>query len=87
MDPFSTTADSKTSPASNAFEITPDDSTDLACITRGLYVSQLADIKVDMKGSGTLIWRDLAPGVLHPLRVKRVYATGTTPGVTVIGAY
>jgi hypothetical protein len=87
VDTFASQADSKISPASNAFEITPDDTTDLAYSTRGLYVSQVADVRVDMHGSGTITWPDLIPGVMHALRVKRVYATGTSPGVTIIGAY
>ena len=87
VDKFSSLADSITAPVSNAFEITPNDTTDLNYVTRGLYVSAVADVVVDMNDSGTVTLTNLAPGVLHPLRVRRVYATGTSAGLTIIGAY
>lgn len=87
VDTFSSHTDSVTSPVSNAFVITPDDASDLSFVTRGLYVSASADVVVDMNDSGTVTLHNLAPGMLHPLRIRRVYQTGTTPGITIIGAY
>ena len=87
VDTFSSHSDSITSPVSNAFVITPNDDADLAFVTRGLYVSAVADLVVDMNDSGAVTLRNLAPGMLHPLRIRRVRQTGTTPGVSIIGAY
>jgi len=73
-------------PASNAVAITPNNSTDLATVTRGIYVGVSGDLKVDMFGGQTVTFKDLAAGVLHPIRVKRVYQTGTD-ATDIIGVY
>lgn len=66
-------------PATRAFAITPNDGADLAVFTRGLYIGVAGDVVVDMVDSGASItFTALAAGVIHPLRVKRVRATGTT---------
>ena len=64
--------------ASSAFVITPDNTTDLALPTRGLYVGGSGTVKVDMADGTTVTFTGLAAGVIHPIRAKRVYATGTT---------
>jgi len=64
-------------PADNAPEVTPHDTNDLAKTTRGLYVGVAGDIKVDMVGGDTSTIVAAANGY-HPMRVTRVYATGTT---------
>lgn len=66
-------------PAANAAAITPNNGADLAANTRGLYVGVSGDVKVDMVTGGTgVTFVGLAAGIIHPLQVKRVYATGTT---------
>jgi len=75
------------SPAESAVSITPDNSTDLAISTRGVYVGVTGDLKVDMVGgSSGITFVGLASGVIHPIRAKRVYATGTTAS-SIIGVY
>lgn len=68
-----------THPAENAVAITPHDSNDLANSSRGVYVGVSGDVKVDMVGTGTaVVFTALAAGVIHPLRVTRIYSTDTT---------
>jgi hypothetical protein len=65
-------------PAHHAAAVTPHDSTDIA-ETRGLYVGVSGDVKVDMASGGSAVtFSALAAGYVHPLRVTRVYSTGTT---------
>lgn len=73
-------------PAASAMAITPSNSTDLTDYTRGIYVGGTGTLKVDMVTGGQVTFVDPAPGVIHPLRVKRVYATGTT-ATGIIGLY
>jgi hypothetical protein len=67
-------------PARSAVAITPDDNTDLARgATRGLYIGGGGDVTVIMADdSAAVTLAGLVAGVVHPLRVKRVKATGTT---------
>jgi len=63
-------------PASNAAEITPNDSTDIGHVSRALYVGAGGTMKVTMRG-GQSVTITVEAG-LHPLAVSRVWATGTT---------
>lgn len=62
---------------SHAVAVTPDDATDLTREARGLLVGTAGDIKVDVQDGQTVTLKNVPVGVL-PLRVKRVYSTGTT---------
>jgi hypothetical protein len=64
-------------PASGAFSITPNDSTDLSAQAKALYVGGTGNIKVDMAGGGTVTLNSVPVGIL-PIMVSRVYSTGTT---------
>jgi hypothetical protein len=75
-----------TAPVTKAADITPNDSTDLAAVTRGIYVGVSGDLKVDMFEGGTVVFKDIAAGVIHPLRVTRVY-DGGTDATDIIGLY
>lgn len=76
-----------TRPAENAFAVTPNNDADLAEDTRGLYVGVSGDVKVDLVGGSTEItFVNLAAGVIHPIRARRVYATGTT-ATSIVGVY
>jgi|DEB0MinimDraft_6_1074348.scaffolds.fasta_scaffold00156_29 hypothetical protein len=63
-------------PFEHAVAVTPSDSADLSLVTRGIYIGSPGAVKVDMVGSGTVTFADLDIG-FYPLRVSRVYATGT----------
>lgn len=73
-------------PATHAEAVTPNNSTDLTNATRGIYVGVSGDLKVDLLSGDTVTFVNIAAGVIHPLRVKRVYATGTT-ATSILGVY
>lgn len=74
------------SPAEHAVEITPSNDTDLANTTRGVYAGVSGDLKVDTVGGSTVTFVGLAAGIIHPIRARRVYATGTD-ATDIIGVY
>jgi len=74
------------SPAEYAVEITPSNDTDLAISTRGIYVGVAGDLKIDTVGGSTVIFVNLAAGIIHPIRAKRIHATGTDAD-DIIGVY
>jgi hypothetical protein len=64
-------------PAFEAEAVVPADDGNLD-ETRGLYIGGAGDLKVDMASGDTVTFTGIAGGVVHPLRVVRVYDTGTT---------
>lgn len=70
----------------NAFEIIPDDETDLPHETIAVYIGLDGDLKVDLISGETITMYNLAAGAWHPIQAKRVYATGTT-ATYILGAY
>lgn len=78
-DPFQGREPGLTAPAQQAFAVTPSDSVDLSLVTRGIYVGAGGDLRVLLLGnSSPVTFSNLAGGISHPLRIRRVYATGTT---------
>jgi hypothetical protein len=67
-----------TSPADNAAELTPSDSTNLTTFSRALWVGGAGNLCVTMIGGQTVTFSNVAAGTFLPIRVKRVLATGTT---------
>ena len=65
------------SPASDLHPITPDDGADLAVWTRAITATNPGTIRVTAIG-GTVATLYLAAGPVLPVRVRRVWATGTT---------
>jgi len=86
VDNFVSEGHNRQKPADHAFDITADDINDLDYVTRGIYVGGSGDLKVDMVGGETVTFLTIAAGVIHPLRVRRVYSTGTT-ATGIIGLY
>ena len=70
----------------NAFEIIPDDATDLSHETIAVYIGFDGDLKVDLISGETITMYNLASGAWHPIQAKRVYATGTA-ATYILGAY
>lgn len=75
-------------PAENIVLITPDDDNDLALATRGLSFGTAGALKVDTLAGQTVVIPNgaLAAGIIHPIRVTRVYATGTD-AAGIVGYY
>lgn len=66
------------SPAAEALEVTPSDVTVLSPPCRSLFVGTAGDVAVDMQRTGTAITYVAPGGVVLPVRVSKVLATGTT---------
>ncbi len=69
-------------PIERAVNITPSDSDDLDVVTRAVYVGTAGDLRVTML-SGEIVTL-LAGQGWHPIRVSRVWATGTTAAAIVV---
>ncbi len=65
------------SPAANLAEVTPNDSADLAVVARAISVGTSGTVQVTTVGGDTGALY-IAAGVPFPVRVRRVWATGTT---------
>ncbi len=66
-------------PAYSAAAVTPSDNTDLAYVTRGLYVGGAGNITVNMAENGAaFLFTGVPVGTVLPIAVSRVKATGTT---------
>lgn len=74
------------SPGEHAFAVTPNDSADLAYVTRGVYVGGTGTLKVTMLGGEAVTFTGLAAGVIHPIRASRIWSTGTS-ATTILGIY
>lgn len=73
--------------AQGAVAVTPNDSADLTTVpTKGIYVGVSGDLKVTLNDGSTVTFVSLSSGVIHPLAVKRVFATGTT-ATSVLAVY
>lgn len=67
-----------TRPICGGFDVTPDDGGDVATMTRGVMAPSAGDVAVVLKNGDAITLPGLAPGVVYPVRVARVLATGTT---------
>ena len=76
-DKFSTYSAGLNAPASEAEAITPDDQADLSWATRALYVGTAGNVRVIMLSGDTVDLTQLQAGIMYPLRIRRVLATGT----------
>ena len=65
-------------PAEHAFVITPADGVDLEASTRGIWVGTTGNLRVRMVDGGDIMFIGMVAGMVHPLRVIRVWATGST---------
>ena len=72
-----TTPQVVTSPITGAAAVTPNDATNLPETTVSLYVGTAGTLKVTFEDDSTVTYAAIAAG-RHPLRVKRVWATGTS---------
>lgn len=75
-DTFDSHARSITAPPANAVAVTPDDGTDLAYVSRAIYVGTPGDLRVLTLEGQDVTYKGLSGTKV--LRVARVFATGTT---------
>lgn len=76
-DKFAAYPDAPDMPAASLIEIVPDDAADLPQILTALNVETPGAVRVTMRDGdvGTVF---VAAGVVFPVRVRRVWATGTS---------
>jgi len=67
-----------THPAERAISVTPHDSNELANYSRGIYCGVSGDVKVTTVYGDTVTFVGLAAGIVHPIRAKIIFSTGTT---------
>lgn len=72
-------------PARSAVDIVPNNNTEFTR-TRGLYIGTTGNLRVVMANEATITFVAIAPGVIHPLSVIQVLATGTT-ATNIIGLF
>jgi len=77
-DAFERYARGLTTPADDAFAITPSDGADLAQVVRALYIGGAGSISLVTRAGSTVAFTGLAAGTVLPVRAARVRATGTT---------
>lgn len=81
-DPFDRHSQSLESPATTLLPVVPDDTADLPAPSRALNVAQAGAVHVTTTG-GTTATLYVAAGIALPVRVTRVWASGTTAtGIT-----
>ena len=76
-DPFASYEGGLEAPATEIFDVTPSDSTDLASATRAINVAHAGDVRVTTVG-GTTASVFIAAGLAFPIRAVRVHESGTT---------
>jgi len=69
-------------PAAFAAAITPAD-TDLANVTRQIYVGGVGDLAVTMKGGGIVIFQAVPVGTILRIRASQIRSTDTTASLIV----
>lgn len=77
-DPFANDQRGLGSPIANCATVTPNDGTDLTTSGRGLWVDVTGNVKFTTVNGDTDTLSAVAAGVWHPIRIRRVWATGTT---------
>lgn len=76
---FAHATDSLIAPARLAFGITPNDTVDLADVTKALYVGTGGDIALRAIDTDTdVILRNVVGGTVLAIRIAAIKATGTT---------
>lgn len=86
-DTFSDTSIGMTTSAQHIFAITPSDGSDLAFVTRGINASADCTVKITTDGGETITAFQLHKGY-NPIRVTKVFSTGTTlGGASIWGLY
>lgn len=76
---FDSFADSPTSPADNAFAITPHASDELALITKAIYVGGTGDVALrTLAGAADVVFKNVPAGMILDVRARAVRTSGTT---------
>lgn len=79
-DEFSSYRGGITAPASHGAALVPSDSTALGRSTRAIYVGTAGDLAVRLVSGDEVTLTSVIAGMIYPVRVTHVLATGTTAG-------
>lgn len=77
-DNYGSQADTITSPSLAPFAVTPNDTTELATIPKGLWVGGTGDVRLKGVNGSAVTFTAVPAGHIIPVRASIVYATGTT---------
>jgi hypothetical protein len=87
-DPFVNFQPGLQTPVRHSFAITPNDTTELPFVTRAIYAVSSGDITARLADdTASVTFKAVAVGAMLPVRVRQVYATGTTAGMVLVGLY
>jgi len=78
QDPFADHSVGLTAPVARTEPIIPNDSADLSRATRALYIGQTGDVRFRTTAGDVVTLAGMQGGILYPIRIARVFATGTT---------
>lgn len=84
-DHFKTHATGMSDPILNAAAVVPDDANDLGVTTRALFIGTGGNLRVTLVSGDTVTFANAGAG-WHPLRVTRVWATGTA-ATNIVGCF
>lgn len=84
-DPYETLTTGLSSPICGGFDITPHETNDLTVLTRAIMVGTAGDVSVRLQ-DGTTVTLSLSSGVIYPLRICKLFVTGTT-AAQIVGLY
>ena len=84
-DHFNTHATGLSDPVENATAVTPDDTNNLAVTTRALFVGTGGSLRVTLVSGDIVTFPNMGAG-WHPVRVIRVWATGTS-AADIVGCF
>lgn len=65
-------------PATSAAAVTPHDTNELSNVTTRVFVGGAGNLKVTMMDGTDVTFTGVTAGSVLPIRVRRVYSTGTT---------
>ena len=77
-DDFSSNMTGLESPGKNGAAIAPSDSVDLPNVTRAIYVGVTGNLRVALVSGDIITLSNVQAGAIYPLRIARVFVTGTT---------
>lgn len=72
-------------PLAAAAAVTPSDAADLATTSRALHLGGGGNLRVTLAAGGAAVTFTAMAAGWHPIRVRRVWATGTTATAIVAG--
>jgi hypothetical protein len=75
-------------PVRSSFVIAPNDTTELPFVTRAVYIGSAGNLTARLADdTAAVTFNGLPAGSMLPIRVRQVYATGTTAGMVLVGFY